>query len=524
MLIRQEVDCRLLEKAKEIRGQFRFSDSLKLSLEDKHILRTSLVEAIAVIWMACDEIGWRHLRPETFQELTQNEIDLSSSDIEVILQASRNITANRSSSKIGTWIAILGMLSALFAAYIRTWVLKIDNQTSHTIAIVSMLSHYMPLIKLSGDIGAFDSSSDAVEVILQLRKTLYCHSKILNLFPSLHFYRGMDWNTAQSDQSRSLSGPDIADWPSVAPVMGMNIVFRPTKLIDITSSTTGISSRRSSSSSHTKIPWLLLLYSVAFIITGSFLPAFFLSYFTFSTIGFGCRCFAWTLIASFWLLSFSLNYLLYSLNKTAQKLWNWTIVKDSFFAFFFIGTIIWLQVGWVNSCWCRAKVIGLGSKAIVDLFLANAEEWRKLWLLWPLAGAGGLLFMLGMYFLVSRGAKDACMVLNKNPEQRHKNLLVIGKLQEKIGKTALHCAARAGRDAAIETLTRLGADIEAVDNNGKTALHYAAEAGRDSAVKTLVKLGADIKAVDNNGKTALHYAAQTSPRRSALCITIPSRQ
>jgi len=75
------------------------------------------------------------------------------------------------------------MLSALFAAYVRTWVLKIDDQTSHTIAIVSMLSHYMPLVKLSGDIGAFDSSSDAVEVILQLHKTLHGHPKILDLFP-----------------------------------------------------------------------------------------------------------------------------------------------------------------------------------------------------------------------------------------------------------------------------------------------------------------------------------------------------
>jgi hypothetical protein len=290
MLIRQEVNCRLLGKAKQIGDKIRLSDSLELSPRDEEILRTSLVEAIAVIWMACEEIGWRHLTSETFNQLSkQAEIHLSNTNVELILQASRNITANRSSSKIGTWIAILGMLSALFAAYVRTWVLKIDNQTSHTIAIVSMLSHYMPVVKLSGDIGAFVSSSDAVEVILHLRKTLRSDPEILDLFPSLQFHRDMAWHTTQNYQSGYLSPPDIADWPSVAPSMGMNIIFRPTKSINITSSTTERPPRRFASSKHGEIPWLLLFYSAAFVIAGSYLPAFFLSYFTFSTLGFGCR-------------------------------------------------------------------------------------------------------------------------------------------------------------------------------------------------------------------------------------------
>ncbi|KAH8758164.1 hypothetical protein F5882DRAFT_523595 [Hyaloscypha sp. PMI_1271] len=434
ILIRQEVNCRLLQRAKGINDNLRFSDSLGLSPEDEDILRTSLVEAIAVIWMACEEIGWRHLSSQTFMRLEQTEINLSNTNVEVILQASRNITANRSSSKIGTWIAILGMLSALFAAYIRTWVLKIDNQTSHTIAIVLILSHYMPVVKLSGDIGVFDSSSDAVEVILQLRKNLRCHPEIVDLFPSLQFHRGMDWNTVQRGQRGLLPPPGIADWPSVAPAMGMNIIFRPTKSIDVTSSTMERSPRRFFSHRNAEIPWQLLFYSVAFVITGSFLPAFFLSYFTFSTLGFGCRCLAWTIIASSWLLSFVLNFGLRFWIKSAERLWNWTAVKDSFFAFFLIGTIVWLQVGWVNSCWCRAKVIGLGTRAFVDLFPTNAGAWHKLWLLWTLTGVGGVSFMLGMYYLVSGGQGGAAVVLNKDPEQRHENLLVIGKLQEQIDR------------------------------------------------------------------------------------------
>lgn len=53
-------------------------------------------------------------------------------------------------------------------------------------------------------------------------------------------------------------------------------------------------------------------------------------------------------------------------------------------------------------------------------------------MLWPLASVGGLLFILFMYFLVSSGAGDTGEVLNKDPKQRHKDLLVIGKLQRQI--------------------------------------------------------------------------------------------
>jgi hypothetical protein len=155
-----------------------------------------------------------------------------------------------------------------------------------------------------------------VEVILRLRETLRGHPEILRLVPSLQFQRGMYWDTVRSGQSRSDSIPDIADWPCVAPAMGMNIVFRPRKSIKITSSTTKKFTRRFVSHKEGVNPYHLLFYSVAFVMIGSHLPAIFLSYFTSETLGFGCRCFAWTIIASFWILSFSLNYLLYLVNES----------------------------------------------------------------------------------------------------------------------------------------------------------------------------------------------------------------
>ena len=66
MLIRREVNHRLLNKAKGISHKLLLPDSLELSADN---LRTSLLEAIAVIWIACEEIGWRHLPPMAFERL-----------------------------------------------------------------------------------------------------------------------------------------------------------------------------------------------------------------------------------------------------------------------------------------------------------------------------------------------------------------------------------------------------------------------------------------------------------------------
>src|SRR5437667_11660789 len=127
----------------------------------------------------------------------------------------------------------------------------------------------------------------------------------------------------------------------------MNIVFRPPKSISVTSK------------HHEDRHHYLLAYSMAFVIIGSYAPAFLLSYFTFSTVGFGCRCLAWTLILSLWLLSLFADAILKYSIGSARKLWHTTVAKDSPVAAFFVGTIIWLKIGWVNSCWCRSKVIGL---------------------------------------------------------------------------------------------------------------------------------------------------------------------
>jgi hypothetical protein len=244
-------------------------------------LHQPLEEAIAVVWMACEEVGWRHLDPGAFEEFETTRINLNDEEFLAILQASRRLTENRSSSQTENLDCHHGNAQCLFAAaYLRIWMQKLDDQTSHTIAIVSMLTHYMPVVKLSGDIGAFDSPLDAVDVILQLYEELRT-IRCLNLFPSLDFHEHMAWDP----RNPIMGAPDqpfpdiIACWADISPAMETNIVFRPVKSIDI------ISQRSGSSRHYADIPWRLLFYSVAYVIICSFLPLSFCPIIPFRLLG-----------------------------------------------------------------------------------------------------------------------------------------------------------------------------------------------------------------------------------------------
>ena len=105
-----------------------------------------------------------------------------------------------------------------------------------------------------------------------------------------------------------------------------------------------------------------------------------------------------------------------------------------------------------------------------------------------------------------------------------------GRAQEAVsGRSSLHLAAMLveGGRPLLQVLPS-SADVDSEDDAGCTALHYAAEAGNEWAVELLLARGASVNAVDEHGSTplaqvALHVAvAPASTGDRAPRLRLPS--
>lgn len=145
-------------------------------------------KSVTTVWGAYEEIGWqdpsenmlnvldaRKQRQKLVNGTTQPLIDKK--ELYAIELAAHRITCNRSESQLATTVAIMGLVVTLVGPYLRTWSQRLNNQTSHTIAMVSLLFIDIPVVRISGDIGAFTSSTAVVEIIQELRRNLSRHTK-----------------------------------------------------------------------------------------------------------------------------------------------------------------------------------------------------------------------------------------------------------------------------------------------------------------------------------------------------------
>lgn len=76
------------------------------------------------------------------------------------------------------------------------------------------------------------------------------------------------------------------------------------------------------------------------------------------------------------------------------------------------------------------------------------------------------------------------------------------------GYTALHYAARNGKESACKILLKHGAKPNVQTPGGATPLHRAAYVGHTSIVSLLLQHNADTLLSDSDGKTALHKAVE----------------
>ena len=79
---------------------------------------------------------------------------------------------------------------------------------------------------------------------------------------------------------------------------------------------------------------------------------------------------------------------------------------------------------------------------------------------------------------------------------------------ETSGCNSLHCAARGGNEAIIETLLSSGLDINSRSNDGTTPLMMAAFTGQEKTVDLLLSKGADPHLKNFIGRNLLHAAAE----------------
>ncbi|KAI9776972.1 MAG: hypothetical protein M1835_005351 [Candelina submexicana] len=294
---------------------------------------------------------------------------LTEYEIYHIKDASHFLAENRKSPKLlFTWSAIVIFLVSLTGAYIRTATEKINNQTSHTLAVIMLFSFLVYAVYISSHVGNFGRRTVAIEAIEKLNEHV-------DLFSEVRLKAVLDI-------------PEVDNASRYAPAAswaGINNSFRPDKTIP-------------SNDSSDRSRWSLLTIAVLNVLV-SFGAAFTLSYLT-PAKGFGCRSFTWCVITAGWLISALLDPLFFFITGIAegriQVLWYITLVKDAFLTAASIGAVVIAQIGVMNSCWCRASAFSSPPKCIDIGPVTGAledEGWLE-WILIPVCGLGLIIVLI----------------------------------------------------------------------------------------------------------------------------------
>ncbi|XP_071991841.1 ankyrin repeat domain-containing protein 55 isoform X5 [Engystomops pustulosus] len=126
-------------------------------------------------------------------------------------------------------------------------------------------------------------------------------------------------------------------------------------------------------------------------------------------------------------------------------------------------------------------------------------------------------FKTALHWAVQSGNRVLCSIILDH-EQGQSTI----NYDDENGKTCMHIAAAAGYSDIICELARVPeCNLQALDVDDRTPLHWAAAAGRADCVQTLLKLGVDMNPRDINENTPLTYAMYCG---HTACIKLLSQE
>ena len=317
-------------------------------------------------WPICGRV--REAKAEESQRIrgVTKTSNLTLEEINEIRRIAQRLAANRSRKWIQTWFSIIFFLISVCAGYLRaveTYEKRKNSQTAHTLALVTLFAFLIFAVYINGHVGNFDREEEVLNTINELRTSRV--TSLGQLFPQPRHRVG---GAKEFDEY-------FEDHKRVSAYAGIVNHWRPDKHL------------RPHDLDDRSI-WLLLTAS-CFAVLVSYGAALVISYRT-PTIGFGCRSLAWTTIMGAWVVNaiFDIPGEIFKWDQherfgwSTKVLWYFSYTRDIVVTMGIIVAIVMVQLGIMNTCWCRAGLTANPTMTAVEFGPPTDQMRHEGTLLW----------------------------------------------------------------------------------------------------------------------------------------------
>jgi hypothetical protein len=362
---------------------------------------------------------------------------MSPKELLSIKRASHQLAKHRSASPVMALVPILSLALGLASAINRTIqqseasLTRLSNETSHTIALLSLFFVFIPMVSFSGTLGVFSTVTGAAEILQDLRQALEEESGSGSpLFSILETFSHC------CHEDHDATSVEIDTWPHLARYSGMNSTYRRCKYLLQHPENESIPNRLK----HVFLPWtrkgpdrshdLLLCYSLIFVIFGASIPAIFLSATNHAderVVAVGCRTLCWLGISGLWMTSTPLTWATKFRYSEPKTRWRRTIYKDGAVVFLIFVAVVLMQIGIFNSCWCRASFYPW-----INIMPYQDWEWRQTKARWGSIAPAFFVFDLAIIaWIVCRGGRKMS-VLCRSQKQMQQDAKDIASVRRRL--------------------------------------------------------------------------------------------